>query len=76
MISRGSVALAQALKPAMSGAELARALGVSRAAVSGWVTGEFQPTPATMARIEELLGVPMRAWTEDPPEPSGKDDAA
>jgi transcriptional regulator with XRE-family HTH domain len=48
----------------MSRADLAEKLGVSRQAVSDWVSGDSQPKPELMAKIEDLLGIPMRSWTE------------
>jgi len=36
---------------------------VSRQAVSYWADGTSQPEPARMAQLEDLLGIPMRAWT-------------
>jgi transcriptional regulator with XRE-family HTH domain len=52
----------------MSRADLAEKLGVSRQAVSDWVSGDSQPKPDLMAKIEDLLGIPMRSWTETPDE--------
>lgn len=49
----------------MSQSKLAEELGVSPQAVSGWVIGKSKPTPELMARIEDLVGIPMRAWTEE-----------
>lgn len=54
----------QRFRPSITGADLARKLGVSRSAVSGWLAGEYLPTPELMARIEDLTGIPMRSWTE------------
>ncbi len=65
MQTAGSVRLAEALTPrVMTQSELARQLGVSAQAVSDWVAGKSKPKPDLMARIEDLLGIPMRAWTE------------
>ncbi len=58
--------MAEALRPkVMSQSDLARELGVSPQAVSGWIVGRSKPTPELMARIEDLLSIPMRAWTEE-----------
>jgi transcriptional regulator with XRE-family HTH domain len=76
MVTQGSAKLADALKPkVMSQAELARRLGVSPQAVSGWVMGNAKPTADLMAKIEDVLGIPMRAWTE-PAEDDGEQGAA
>lgn len=67
MATRGSEQLKKAFRPSITGAELSRQLGVSRQAVSGWVNGDFLPSPDMMARIEDILGIPMRSWTEELP---------
>lgn len=56
--------LRKRFQPEMTGAELARSLRVTRQAVANWLTGESLPSPRLMARIEDLTGIPMRAWTE------------
>ncbi len=66
MRSSGSLRLGEALSPkVMSQAELARKLGVSAQSVSDWVAGKSKPKPDLMAQIEDLTGIPMRAWTEE-----------
>ena len=76
MRTRGEIQLGEALRPkVMSQSDLAKELGVSPQAVSGWVIGRAKPTPDLMARIEDLLGIPMRAWTETEDE-SGHKGAA
>ncbi len=60
-----------------SQASLARELGVTTGAVNNWCHGRGRPSPELMAKIQDLLGVPMRAWLEyesEPSEPNG--DAA
>jgi len=61
------VALVAALKAAkMSQADLARTLGVSRAAVSDWVAGRKVPRRAMVDKINAALGVnlsPVRPIT-------------
>jgi len=67
MVSVGAQKLAEALRPAkpsMSQAELSRRLGVSRNTVQAWLNGS-EPAAEHMAKIEELLGIPMRAWAEE-----------
>lgn len=65
MLTDGCVRLAEALKPkVMSQSDLAKKLNVSPQAVSGWVSGKSKPSPELMARLEDLLGIPMRSWTE------------
>lgn len=46
-------------------AGLAKELGVTPQAISGWLRGEGRPSPRHMARLEELAGIPMRDWLED-----------
>lgn len=64
--SKGAVALATKLapKPQVNQTELARQLDVTPQAVSAWLSGKALPAPALMAKIEDIMGVPMRAWTE------------
>lgn len=49
----------------MSQTDLAKELDVTPQAVSAWINGRTTPTPDRMAKLEELLGIPMRAWTEE-----------
>jgi transcriptional regulator with XRE-family HTH domain len=64
MLTKGAAALSAKLAPLMTAAELARRLGVTPQAVSGWIKGKAIPTPETLRAIEDALGIPMRAWTE------------
>lgn len=66
MKTAASEALRELLRPKrpMSQTELARELDVSPQAVSEWVSGNSQPTPDRMGKIEDLLGIPMRLWTK------------
>jgi transcriptional regulator with XRE-family HTH domain len=66
MRTKASDALGTAVKPKLSQVELAKQLGVTKQAVQGYLNGDFQPSPDLMAKIEDLLGIPMRAWTEAP----------
>jgi transcriptional regulator with XRE-family HTH domain len=43
---------------------LATELGVSQQAISSWLRGRCLPSAACMLRLEEKLGIPMRAWLE------------
>lgn len=45
-------------KEKFSQSELARQLGVSRVAVSQWVTGKTEPNTETIGRIAKILNVP------------------
>jgi transcriptional regulator with XRE-family HTH domain len=73
MLTDGSSRLSEALKPkVMTQSELAKRLNVSPQAVSDWVAGKSKPRADLMAQIEDLLGIPMRAWTE----PSSEEGAA
>ena len=58
----------------MSQSELARRLDVSPQLVSDWVHGRKTPSPDLMRKVEDLIGIPMRDWTEEPseaPAPTG-----
>lgn len=39
-------------------------LCLSRQAVSYWADGTTRPTTDRQAKIEDLLGIPMRAWAQ------------
>jgi transcriptional regulator with XRE-family HTH domain len=75
MRSKAAGDLAEKVSPkrVMSAADLARELGVSPQAVSGWIHGRALPSAEYMARLEDLLGIPMRDWTEPAPEATGTD---
>lgn len=62
-VSCGARQLRQALER-WSQRALARQLGVTQQAVFAWQTGRNCPSPRYMARLEDLLEIPMRAWTE------------
>jgi transcriptional regulator with XRE-family HTH domain len=64
MLSKGASALAAKLRPEVTAAELARKLGVTPQAVSGWIKGRSVPTPEMLSKLEDVTGIPMRAWTE------------
>ena len=68
MLSKAAVALGEKLEPrtalGMTAAELARKLGVSPQAVSGWIKGKAVPAPEKLRALEDVTGIPMRAWTE------------
>lgn len=44
----------------MSGAELARELGLSNSIYSQWNTGKTQPSKKTLVRIEKCLDIPIQ----------------
>jgi len=72
VITKASLALAKALRPkVMSAVDLARKLGISKQTVSDWVAHRSRPEPERMAQLEELLGIPMREWTEEAEESGG-----
>lgn len=72
--TEGSRGLAALLRPQMKQAELARVLKVSPQTVSDWLRGDSQPKPELMAKIEDLLGVPMRSWTVELSEDEAAND--
>lgn len=41
---------------------------IDQSMVSRWASGKRPPAPEYMARIEDLLGIPMRAWVEEIPD--------
>lgn len=57
-----SQALKRALSPRLTQAELAAKLGVTQQAVSSWAQGRTTPSAEYMAKIEDLLQIPMRDW--------------
>lgn len=76
MHSVASRRLAEALRPkVMSQSELAEKLEVSPQAVSKWVRGDGRPAPKLMAKIEEVLGIPMREWADESPEEAPAEEA-
>ena len=68
MLSKAAAALASKLECrtelGMTASELARKLGVTPQAVSGWIRGKAVPGPETLRALEDVTGIPMRAWTE------------
>lgn len=64
MLSKGAATLYAKLAPQMTAAELARRLGVTPQAVSGWIKGKAIPSPKMLRALEDVMGIPMRAWTE------------
>lgn len=42
--------------------------------VSRWKSGKRPPAPEFMARIEDLTGIPMRAWVEPAPADASEQD--
>jgi len=72
-LSKGANMLRECISPKFSQTEIAERLGVTKQAVYAWVNGHGRPTPDKLAKLEDLTGIPMRAWAEFP-EPG--DDAA
>lgn len=65
MKTAASKLLEQAVRPkVMAPGELARRLGVTPQSVSDWIAGKSKPKPDLMAKLEDLLEIPMRSWTE------------
>lgn len=70
MISKASILLSRRLQPPcpppgyLTATQLAKELGVSRQAVCSWLYGRARPSPRLMAKIEDLMGITMREWTE------------
>ena len=71
MRSKAATTLSDLLEPTtklgMTAADLARRLGVTPQAVSGWLKGRATPTPETLRQLEDIAGIPMRDWTEPDP---------
>lgn len=69
--SKAAAALKKAVSPQTTQEQVAEACGVTQQAVSNWVNGVARPKPENMATIEQLLGIPMRDWTEPAEEANG-----
>lgn len=72
--TKGSVALRSLFAGRYTQEELAQKLGVTQQTISNWAKGVRRPPAEKMAEIEDALGIPMRAWTEDPPEPESTEE--
>jgi transcriptional regulator with XRE-family HTH domain len=70
-LSRAVRLLEKKLHPELTQTELARQLGVKKQNVSQWMSGWARPTPERMKALQDLLGIPMEAWTQ----PADADDA-
>lgn len=57
-------ALLCAVLDQMTGAELARLVGKTRAIVSVWRQGKAVPHPKTRQVLFEVVGIPTDAWTK------------
>lgn len=66
--TKGQQQLKELVSPKLTQAELAEKLGVSQQAISAWVNGVANPTADRMRQLEDEFGIPMRSWTEAPPE--------
>jgi len=66
-VSVGAQKLREALSPKFTQAEFAEKLGVTKQAIHAWLSGNARPTADKMAKIEDLTGIPMRAWAEGVP---------
>ena len=58
------------VRAGLSGAEVARRMGVSAASVSGWEQGRARPKPGRMAALAAILGVPAAELLGGAPEDS------
>ena len=59
----------------MSQPDLARAVGVTRSAVSQWERGETSPTYKTLLKVAKVLGMSARDLFYPPEEPEEKEDS-
>ena len=57
-LSDGAIALAEQ----GTGAAIARALGVTKQAVSKWILGISYPSREHLMEIEQLFGIPTAWW--------------
>lgn len=64
--TKGSEALRAFVAPQVPQDELASKLGVTQQTISNYANGLRRPPPEAMAKLEDLLGIPMRAWAEKP----------
>lgn len=76
-ITKGAALLSNAIRPVrpITMKELAKRLGVSRETLRRWANGEGSPPALAMAKLEDLLQIPMRAWVEDDSSPTIPDDS-
>lgn len=72
-MTKGARDLKRLVSPEVTQERLAELLDVSQQAVSAWVHGKAKPSPDRMAKLEDLFGIPMRAWTEEPAEEAPPD---
>lgn len=42
-----------------------KGLAIDEPTVSRWVRAERKPTREQMAKLEDIVGIPMRAWVEE-----------
>lgn len=74
-LTRGAALLRKKCVPELTQQDLASKVGVSQQAVSNWLSGYARPSRDAMAKLEDLLGIPMRAWTQEPePENDGSEE--
>lgn len=62
--SVGATLLRKRVSPEITQGELAKALGVSQQAVSGWISGHSKPSRDRAVQIERLFGIPVSAWSD------------
>lgn len=60
--TKASQALRAALTPKMTQEQLAAQLDVTQQAISSWANGRTSPSPEVMAKLEDILQIPMRDW--------------
>jgi ribosome-binding protein aMBF1 (putative translation factor) len=64
-MTKGARKLKELVSPKVTQEELSAKLGVTQQSISSWIVGRAKPTPERMAVLEDLLGIPMRDWTEE-----------
>lgn len=60
----------------MRHADLAKLAGVTPQVVSHWCTGQRRPNRENAAKLEDALGIPVRAWAKLVPRPRASVPAA
>lgn len=66
--------LRKAVRPTMTQAELADAIGVTQQAVSNWMSGRAKPGRAHASKIQRILGIPTDSWEQAGPDENGDED--
>jgi transcriptional regulator with XRE-family HTH domain len=69
-LTRGAVLLIEGTRPpppssGLTQSEVAERLGVHRSLVSHWAMGVSRPKLDHAVKLQEIMGIPVEAWTEN-----------